>query len=323
LLATAGALGLALNAAGAAPCTVAKDECMRPVQLAANTRALVYSTYSLDERNTAVTRALVVVHGSGRGAGSYFQTGVTAASRAGALDDTIVIAPHFASNNGRSCRDSLAADEPNWACNGTSWRAGGVAAGNSALTSFDFADEILRQLANKTVFPNIKLIVLAGHSAGGQFVARYLMANQLHDQLGVRVNYVIASPSSYAYLDRTRPRSGDAAGCAKYDDWPYGLQNRSGYAARLSDEQLTKQLSARPGIYLVGELDTRAGSGFDATCPAMAQGENRVVRTKAYTDYIRRNYGAQASFTIVPSCGHNAGCMLTAEKRLPLLFPKP
>ena len=316
------ALALAADVAAAAPCIAAKDECMHAVRLAANARALVYSTYPLDDVNGAVTRALVIVHGSGRDFGSYFQTGVTAASRANALANTIVVAPHFASNNGRSCRDALAGDEPNWTCSGTSWRAGGVAAGNGALTSFDFADEILRKLANKAVFPNLGLIVFAGHSAGGQFVARYLMTNQVHEQLGVRVNYVIASPSSYAYLDANRPASGNAASCAAYDDWPYGLQKRSGYAARLSEEQLKRQLAARPGTYLVGELDTRTNPGFDATCPAMAQGENRVVRTKAYTNYIRQNYGALVSFMIIPSCGHSARCMFTADNALPVLFPK-
>ena len=34
-------------------------------------------------------------------------------------------------------------------------------------------DEIIRRLARKEVFPNLKAIVVAGHPAGGQFVMRY------------------------------------------------------------------------------------------------------------------------------------------------------
>jgi hypothetical protein len=40
------------------------------------------------------------------------------------------------------------------------------------LRSFDFADELLRKLARKEIFPNLEAIVISGHSAGGQFVTR-------------------------------------------------------------------------------------------------------------------------------------------------------
>jgi hypothetical protein len=40
-------------------------------------------------------------------------------------------------------------------------------------------------VARKDVFPNLKTIVVAGHSAGGQFVTRYEMPNQIHDKLGI------------------------------------------------------------------------------------------------------------------------------------------
>ena len=67
-------------AVAAAPCTADKEECIRSVPLAGSARGLVYSTYSLDERNDAVTRALIVVHGAGRNADNYFRSGVAAAS---------------------------------------------------------------------------------------------------------------------------------------------------------------------------------------------------------------------------------------------------
>ena len=134
-----------------------------------------------------------------------------------------------------------------------------MAINNPKLTSYDFADAILRKLARKEIFPNLKIIVVAGHSAGGQFVTRYEMANQVHDALGVPVTYVVSNPSSYAYPDPARPAAAsefrnfsDARNCTTYDRWPYGLQNRTGYAAQLSDDQLRKQLAARPVTYLLG-----------------------------------------------------------------------
>ena len=319
----------AATAAAAGPCIQASDECARWVTLGGGpARSLVYSTYALDARNENITRALIVVHGAGRNGDNYFRTSVAAAFLADALTNTIVISPRFASNDGNTCKDALAANEVNWACTGNSWRAGGPAIGNEALTSFDLADELLRKLARKDVFPNLRLIVVSGHSAGGQFASRYELTNQVHDTLDVPVRYVVANPSSYAYPDPNRPVAGKLEyrpygdGACAYDRWPYGFQQRAGYSARLTDEQLIRQLTARPVTYLLGELDTLPIAGFDSSCPAMAQGPHRLARGQAYTGYIKEKLGVQLTFTVVPACGHNARCMFTSDAALPVLFPK-
>lgn len=305
-------------------------------------RSLVYTTYPLNTKNEHITRALVMVHGAGRDADNYFRTAIAAAFLAGALDDTIVVAPRFASNEGRGCADKLDANEVNWPCGGDSWRSGGVANNNKELTSFDFADEILRKLAKKSVFPNLRTIVIAGHSAGGQFVTRYEMGNKIHDSLGTKIEYVVSNPSSYSYLDGTRPLFeagtatrpvGEATGqfgpfrdgrdCTTYDNWPYGMKNRTGYTAKTPDDLLKKQLAARPTKYLLGELDILPLGGFDSSCPAMAQGPTRLARGQAFVNYVNTKYQAKEHKAVVISlCGHNARCMFTAEAALPILFPK-
>ena len=314
----------------AAPCTTAAPDCTEWVALSGGpSRSLIYRTYSLDAKNEQIARALIVVHSQGRDADNYFRTSLAAAFLAGALEDTVVVAPRFASNDGRGCLDSLAQDEVSWSCSGDSWRSGGVAINNPKLTSYDFADAILRKLARKEIFPNLKIIVVAGHSAGGQFVTRYEMANQVHDALGVPVTYVVSNPSSYAYPDPARPAAAsefrnfsDARNCTTYDRWPYGLQNRTGYAAQLSDDQLRKQLAARPVTYLLGEIDILPLGGFDSSCPAMAQGSTRLARGQAFGAYVNQKYEAHHHTAVVPLCGHNARCMFTAEPALPILFPK-
>src|ERR1041385_3090766 len=216
------------------PCTKATPECTRWVNLVGESRALVYSTYPLDKKNDQIVRALIVVHGQGRDADNYFRTSLAAAFLAAAFDDTIVISPRMASNNGAGCKDTLAANEVNWPCGGDSWRSGGVATNNPKLTSYDFMDAIVRALANKANFPNLKAIVISGHSAGGQFVTRYEMGNQVHESIPIPITYVVANPSSYSYLDAERPSGtnaelrpfGDARNCTTYDTWPYGLKNR-------------------------------------------------------------------------------------------------
>ena len=192
-------------AASSTPCTAAEAKCTQFVTLKGGpARSLVYTTYPLDKRNDRIRRALIMVHGTNRNADHYFRTATTAAFLAGALDDAIVIAPRVASADG-SCHDTLDTNEVSWSCGGDSWRSGGVSPTSKDLTSFDFVDAILRKLADKKIFPNLQAIVVAGHSAGGQFVARYEMANKVHDTLGVPVSYVVANPSSYAWPDSTRP----------------------------------------------------------------------------------------------------------------------
>lgn len=320
---------MAAAAASAAPCTSAARGCTEWVRLRGGPgQSLVYRSHALDTRNEQITRVLVMVHGAGRDADNYFRTSVAAAFLAGALDDTLVIAPRFASTDG-GCRDTLAADEISWSCGGDSWRSGGTAASDATLTSYDLMDEILRRVARKHLFPHLKSIVVAGHSAGGQYATRYGMANQLHDTLGVPVTYVVSNPSSYAWPDPERPAAGggdvapfgDRRNCTTYDRWPYGFQQRSGYAATLTDEQLKKQLAARPVTYLLGGLDVLPLAGFDSSCPAMAQGPTRLARGEAFAAYVNRKYGAGHKLAIVPLCGHNARCMFTADPALEILFP--
>lgn len=303
--------------AWAAVCTTATPSCTEWVKLGAS-RSMIYRSHPLQTPNPAIRRALIVVHGQGRNADDYFRTGVAAAFLAGALDDTIVISPRFAANDGRSCKDTLSEGEINWRCSGDSWRAGAAAVNAEAVTSYDFTDELLRKLARKDVFPNLKVIVVSGHSAGGQYVSRYVMANTADQKIGVPVRYVVSNPSSYAYLDSSRPA--DVKNCPAYDRWPYGLNQRTGYSAKLSDEQLKKQLLSRPVTYLLSELDTLPLAGFDSSCGAMAQGDSRFARGQAYAEYVKK-LGAKHTVTVVPLCGHNARCVFTADPALPLLFP--
>jgi pimeloyl-ACP methyl ester carboxylesterase len=319
---------LAVSAWGAA-CTDT-EKCTGWVALPESPwRSRIFTTYPLDTPNPAINRAFVLIHGTNRDAGNYFRTAVAAAFLAGALEDTIVIAPHIASaTNG--CQDPLEPHEVSYSCGGDSWRSGGTSTSNDKVTSFDCMDQILRKLANRRTFPNLKAIVVAGHSAGGQFVDRYAMANQVHEKLGVPVTYLVANPSSYAYLDATRPRgeSGlfrdyqDARNCTTYNRWPYGLDSRvGGYTAKQSDEQLRRQLAERPVTYLLSELDTLPLAGFDSSCPAMAQGPNRLARGQAFSRYVNEKFGAHHKAVIVPLCGHNARCVFTSDPVLQLAFP--
>lgn len=330
-----------------APCTTATAVCEQWITYGAGpARSMVYSTYSLTAPNASITRALIMVHGAGRNADHYFQTATAAAFLAGALENTIVIAPHFIAEG-----DSAAPNEVRWPERGDTWRSGGMSPTNPTLSSFDFMDEILRTLANKKVFPNLTEIVVAGHSAGGQFATRYEMANKVHGTLGVSVSYVVANPSSYAWPAAVRPLpSGDASPDSalreplgkdgetvhtqftygpfdstkvpRFNHWPAGLEDRRGYTAAMSDEQLRKQLAERPTTYLLGQVDVLPLGGFDSSPSAMAQGPTRRARGEAFFKYVSETLGAKHSKAIiVPECGHNDRCIYTTDEVLPAIFP--
>jgi pimeloyl-ACP methyl ester carboxylesterase len=335
--------------AAAPACTAATAVCTEWVTLHGGpARSMIYRTYSLDARNDKITRALVMVHGTNRNADHYFTTATAAAFLAGALDDTIVISPHIVSSD-RGCNDKLETNEVSYSCGGDSWRSGGSSTSNPELSSFDFVDEILRKLANKSMFPNLKGIVVTGHSAGGQFVTRYEMSNHVHETLGVPVSYVVANPSSYAWPDATRatpvddaaPANAqaawnseaphtkfsygpfDASKCQNYNHWPFGLESRTGgYTVKMTDEQLKKQLVSRPTTYLLGQVDTLPLGGFDSSCSAMAQGATRRARGEAFVKFVNEQLGAKHAVKIVPECGHNDRCIYTTDQVLAVIFPK-
>jgi len=343
-----------------APCTSATPGCTEWIKpTGKHAKVLVYRSYSLETRNENITRALVFVHGILRDADNHFRTALAAGFLAGALNDTVIVAPRFASNSSApgnkagNCHDAMVVDEANWVCDTQrtdSWRSGGTELGNDKLSSFAFMDEILRHLARKELFPNLRAIVVAGHSAGGVFVIRYEMLNQVHSKLGVPVSYIVSNPSTYAYVDDLRPTAnalpttvaagapgyspprspaepafvayGDAKNCTQFNTWPFGLNGRTGYSSELTDEQVTEQLVKRPVTYLLGEADVLPLGVFDGSCPAVAQGPTRLGRGLAFSRYVTEMHGAQHKAIVVPFCGHSARCMFTSDVALPLMFPK-
>jgi pimeloyl-ACP methyl ester carboxylesterase len=330
----------------ASPCTAATTACEQWVLLAGGpARSMVYASYALDVPNPAITRAFILIHGTNRNADHYFGTATAAAFLAGALENTIVIAPHIIDG-----QDKPEANEVVWPNRGDSWRSGGTSTSHPALSTFDFMDEIIRTLANKKVFPNLTKVVVAGHSAGGQFVTRYEMANKIHGTLGVAISYVVANPSTYAWPSPLRPlrtgnadsvtaehealgRNGekvssdftfgpfDASKVANYDRWPAGLEQRSGYTANMSDAQLKKQLAERPTTYLLSQVDVLPLGGFDSSPSAMAQGPTRRARGEAFVKFITDSLGAKPNTIIVPECGHNDRCVFTTDLVFPAIFP--
>src|SRR6476620_4178351 len=141
-------------AAQTAPRTHATTQCQAWVTYPGGpARSLIYTTYKLDKPNPQITRALIMVHGAGRNPDHYFETATAAGFLANALENTIIIAPRFTAGN-----DKADVNEVIWPERRDSWRSGGMSPSNPTLSSFDFADQLLRKLSDKKLFPNLTKI---------------------------------------------------------------------------------------------------------------------------------------------------------------------
>jgi len=332
------------------PCSTANSDCTEWIGAdSGQHRVMIYRSHPLSTKNENVTRALIVVHGGSRNAVESFNSASAAAFLAGRLNDTVLVAPRFGSNTGTSCRDALSPLEANWGCEDRqpdSWRNGSAALNDDKITSFDLVDEIFRKLGRKDTFPNLKSVVIAGHSGGGQFALRYAMASDAPDSIGLATTFVVSNPDAVVYFDHFRPTAAaypatagapgfarnrpqdlflpfaDARNCTSFDSWPYGLENRTGHSARWTAEQLQDRLTTRQVVYLLGGLDVFPAAGLDDTCPAMAQGPTRLARGLAFGKYLNERYGAHHRVLVMPTCGHDERCLFTSYFGLVTLFPR-
>lgn len=302
----------------------------------ASGHVLVWRTHPLQQGASAgVERAYIMVHGTGRNAEDYFRWALASTAAAGKLASTAIAAPHFKARTPAGRGDAVERGEWFWTNEG--WKSG-QAALNGDVFSFDVMDRILECLNDPARFPNLKEVVVAGHSAGAQYVQRYAAFNRMEPRMRVKVRYVPANPSSYVYLDDLRLAQGalcspdgactgdfttywDAGNCTTYNQYRYGLERLTGYAAGLRPEDVRRQFAARDVTYLAGELDTQPGDpNLDKSCPAQAQGPNRRERAVIFWNYMKSRFGASHRFAIAPGCGHSAICVFAGPAGVRAVF---
>ena len=215
------------------------------------------------------------------------------------------------------------------------WKTGFNAKAPAPVSSFAVVDTIIEHLLDRKIFPALELIVVAGHSAGGQYVQRYALLGQgsaLTDKAGVQVRYVVANTSSYAYSDDMRPTvdgkfaAFDAGKCDRVSRWPYGMNaNLPAYVHKPIDAQsMTKEFLQRDVIYLLGEEDKDPKHpDLDKTCAAEAQGESRLVRGRlyfAYAEHFDPEHRMKQRLFVVPGVGHGADGMYASSCGLAALY---
>ncbi|KIH81523.1 putative exported protein [Pseudomonas batumici] len=273
-----------------------------------------------------VQRAVIIVHGRLRNAQTYLHSAEQAAALAGQATTSLVIAPQFL-NESDVRRHHLPDHLLRW--RGNDWMAGADSTGPSALSSYTALDEILARLDDRKAFPALREVVVAGHSGGAQVVQRYALVGHGDRQLagsGIKLRYVIANPSSYAYFSAQRPVAGfNPSSCPGFNRWKYGLQDLPAYAMGQSPEQLEQGYVQRDITYLLGQRDTDPNHpALDKSCAAEAQDAYRLIRGHNYFAYLQQRHpqGFTQTLVEVPGVGHDGDGMLTSPQGQKALFGK-
>jgi pimeloyl-ACP methyl ester carboxylesterase len=264
------------------------------------------------------TRAVIIVHGDQRNAREYLAFTREAARIAGS--EALIIAPRFVTTED----DDRAPDDLTWGDG--DWKTGALPREDDAVSSFEVIDHLLAELA--AAGGPLTDVVVAGHSAGGQFVQRYAAAARL--PAGLRVHFVVANPSSYLYLDERRPDGGgfeepssrERRSCGRYDRYKYGLERRPAPLDDVDGDTLRTQYLSRDVTILLGALDTSDEDNLDRGCEARMQGAHRYERGVLFYQYVQAGFSPDGAHTlgVIPGVGHDARAMLTSDAGRRALF---
>jgi pimeloyl-ACP methyl ester carboxylesterase len=283
------------------------------------------------EPHPEITRAIIVIHGKHRNVEDYFAAIEKAARHADARKTTLIIAPQFL-NDVDIPAHHLSDAFLRWKRG--QWSAGEPSDGSVPINSFAIVDQLLLQLSDKSRFPALKEVVLAGHSGGGQFVQRYAIIGHAPEQLAqanLELRFVVANPSTYFYFNDERPTAdgslapfAGAVSCKSFDHWRYGPTHApTAYIGASSFTDLERSYFARNVVVLLGTADTDPNHpDLDTSCAAEAQGPNRLERGKAYFRYERLQHADPHPhlFWLVPGVGHDDTSMFNSTCGIAALF---
>lgn len=224
------------------------------------------------ERVTPDTEIIIVLHGMRRNADDYRDDWRVISEAC----DVIILAPRFDASRFPGA---------------SAYNLGEPVPGHPDVSAFD-ALEPLFDAARTALGLDIPDYGLFGHSAGAQFVHRYLMLTPV-----TRAERSVAANAGwYTWPDMMV-------------DWPYGLRG----APRPPLSQ--GEIAARNLTLLLGDADRDPNAeNLRRTPEAMAQGESRFrrgIRTAALVDYIAARLGQGSGWNLatVQEVGHDHTAM--------------
>ncbi|KAK0458636.1 uncharacterized protein EV420DRAFT_368640 [Desarmillaria tabescens] len=300
----------------------------------------VYQTAGLNK--TEVTRAIIVLNGKDRTCWSDWTAMNNALYNATYDDPTIerdhisIMAPCFFTEAdlkaGAATDDQLIWDNTTWISGHSN-----VADNPSNFSTYDVLDTLVAYYMNTTVYPNLQVVVIAGHSAGGQMTQRYVALRPSNED-DSRLHFWIANPGSLCWLTSDRPFPDDD--CDGVDDFKYGLKaNFPAYATAdarvLEREGIIERYNGRTISYAWGlvsdviclrvifyhSLQEDHGDG-DPRCQAKTQGNSHLERGQYFVSMLEDMGGVPNCTTVdwVPGISHDAEGMMASNVGIDKLF---
>jgi len=258
-----------------------------------------YRNIPLANTSTDIKYAIISLHGDGRNADEHFNIIGQATVNAGLEDSTILLAPVYPFQDDIN-QYNLGDDVLYWS--DTDWNAGDLSRNTQSnprpfrISSFSTMDSIYHRLVENN--PNLKRIVLTGHSAGSQMVVRYAAGGRAQADLtetGIDFVFVPTNTPSFLYYDDNRVLNQNAevfefgpSDCGSASQYKYGLDNLNQYMENTGEATIIENHKQSGVTYLIGQYDF---GGQTNTCARMVQGSSRLIRTHVYFSYIGFFYG--------------------------------
>jgi pimeloyl-ACP methyl ester carboxylesterase len=304
-----------------------------------------------DPYRSQIETALVIIHGGGRNADDYFCSGLAAIGlqKQYKSSSVLLVAPRFLTAADGQVRLHGGGDgrEMRWGGKGHGqWRYGAATVHPRSavknITSFEAIDVLMNSLGDRKKFPNMKRIVITGHSVGGQFVQRWSLLTS--SWVENRTSAVIMNPSSWTYLTPMRWSKGKwqipgDGSCSGYNHWTWGLEQhptmmhspyKDQIQERLGVGGLVDRFADRRVTYLAGSADrcNVTGQGqwcqshdLGTACMDELQGSSRLDRHFLYVESLKLVGIETHEHIIVEGVGHDHALMFTSSVALSFLFP--
>lgn len=295
-----------------------------------------YVTSNCDARK--VKRVILVLPGMPRDAWKWatlmknVETYVMKQRKYGLQQGEVVIASPLVLNELDIAAGGAGGRNSNWAVyNNSHWEFGGTTIAPSlphSVSFFTALDKLVDHFLDTDVFPQVRRVVIAGHSMGAQAAMRYALLRKSNPHQESKLSFWIGNPGSWAWLTDDRPTKWPNCP-TKFNQWPYGLGDLGSmpkYYKHQHDQGRHRAdfVSAFRGrtVHLAFGLNDNGGG--DTHCPALYQGANHLDRGSHFVQMLNENGGLPRHFTVsyVAGVSHQDYPMFADQRSMDFMFSR-